>query len=86
MQILMSALLTLMAVIKAVPTLSDDVSAGVIVDTCSPAIEGLVWISMSVQLAHTTASNAVSILLEDSDVNATQDFNSILIRGPVLVS
>ena len=86
MQISMSALLTLMVVIKAVPTLLDHFSAIAIVDTDSPAIEDLVWISMSVQLAHTTASNAVSILLEDSDVNATQDFNSILIRGPVLVS
>ena len=40
---------------------------------------------MSVQLGHTTASSAVSTLLEDSDVNVTQAFNSTLIKPLVLV-
>ena len=71
----MSVLLTLMAVTKSVPTPLVHFSVAAIVDTHSPAMEGLAWISMSVQLAHTTASNTVSILLEDSDVNATQDSN-----------
>ena len=61
--------------IKFVLTFLDYFGAAAIVDTHSPAMEGLAWISMSVQLAHTTASNTVSILLEDSDVNATQDSN-----------
>ena len=85
MQISMSALLTLMVVIKAVLILLDHFGAAVIVDSHSPMMEGLVWKIMSVHLEHTTASNAVSTLLEDSDVNATQAFNSTLIKELVLV-
>ena len=85
MQMSMSALLTIVDVIKAVPTLLDHFSAAVSVATCSPVMEGLVWISMSVQQEHTTASKTVSTLLEDSDVNVTQAFNSTLIKELVLV-
>ena len=86
MQISMSALLTLMVVIKAVLILLDHFGAAVIVDSHSPMMEGLVWKIMSVHLEHTTASNAVSTLLGDLDVNVTQDFNSPPIRGLVPVS
>lgn len=40
---------------------------------------------MSAPWEPTTASNVVSTLREDSDVNATRAFSSTQIKGPVLV-
>ena len=85
MQMSMSALLAMMDVIKAVPTLLDHLCVTAMVGSHSPVMEGLVWKITSVHLEHTTASNIVSTLLEDSDVNVTQDFNSTLIKELALV-
>ena len=48
-----------MAVIKLVLTFLDHFGAAAIVDTHSPAMEDLAWISMSVQQELTTASETV---------------------------
>ena len=81
----MNAPLILMAVLRVVPTQLDHFSAAALMDTVLPVTGDLVWTIMSVHLEHTTASSAVSTLLEDSDVNATQAFNSTQIKQLVLV-
>ena len=82
----MSAILTMEAVTRYALTHQLHFSVAVVVATHSPAMEGLAWISMSVQLAHTTVNSVVSILLVGSDVTATQDSSSTQIRELVLVS
>ena len=61
-QISTSVLLTLMAVTRSVPTPLDHFSADATVDLHYLAMEDLVWMSMSVQQALTTASKAVPTL------------------------
>ena len=58
----MSVVLILMAVTRSVPIPMDHFSAAATMDLQFLAMEGLVWISMSVQQAHTTASKTVPTL------------------------
>ena len=82
----MSVPLVMVVVAKPVPTQLGRFSVAAAVAMCSPVIEELVRTSMNAQLTLITASNAASIQQGDSDVNATQDSDSTLISGPVLVS
>ena len=82
----MSALLTLMVVNKPAPTWLDHLFVAATVGTLSPVMEGIVSTTMSAHLEHITARNNVSIQMVGSDVIATLDSNSILIRELAQVS
>ena len=75
-------------VIHIRPTITwlDHLFVAATVGTLSPVMEGIVSTTMSAHLEHITASNNVSILLVGSDVIATLDSNSILIRELAQVS
>ena len=77
---LTSVLTILMAVIKAVPILLDHLCVAVTVDSHSQVMEGLVGITTSAQMEHTTVSSFVPTHLVHSHVSATWDTNSMLIK------
>ena len=77
---LTSVLTILMAVIKAVPILLDHLCVAVTVDSHSQVMEGLVGITTSAQMGHTTVSSFVPTHLVHSHVSATWDTNSTLIK------
>ena len=85
-QISMSVQLAMVVVARSVPIQLDHFSVAAAVATDWPVMEELVKTSMNAPLTLVTASRAASILLGDSGVNATLDYNSTLISGHVLVS
>ena len=82
----MSVPLVMVVVARSVPIQWSHFSVAAEVAMSSPVMEKLVRTSMSALLTLITASSFVSILLGDSDVNVTQDFDSTLINGRALVS
>ena len=82
----MSALLTLMAVIRSAVTQMDHLCAVVGVDSFYWRMERLVWRSMSVHWVHTIANSNVSMKMVDSGVNVLLGIPSILIKEPVQAS
>ena len=83
---LTSVQLTLTTAAKYVPIQRDHLVVAVTVASLWPVMEGRAWRTTSATWGLTTASNVVSTLRVDSDVNATQAFSSMQIKGPVLVS
>ena len=73
-------------VTRYAPILQAHLHVAAAVATDWPVMEELARTSMNALLTLITASRAVSILLGDSGVNATLDYNSTLISGHVLVS
>ena len=82
----MNVPLVTVAVAKPVPTQWDHFCVAAALAMCLPVVEELAKTSMSVLLTVITASSAASTQQGDSDVNVTQDSDSTLINGRVLVT